>query len=333
MLSASAMLHGAGMGGSRAIGGTSEGHTLLEERLAEWHGKERAVIFSSGYVSNFETLSAIIGAIPDLVVFSDSLNHRSLIEGIRSSAKVRLVFKHNDLKDLENQLSNYGYEVPKLIVFESIYSMSADFAPIKKICDLADHYGALTFVDETHAIGTHGATGAGVCEEIGETRETFIQGVFGKSLGTLGGYVAGPETAMDYVRLHAPGYIFTTALPHAVIDATIKSLEIVQKESSLREKLRENSRSLKSELRKSGIKFIDESEHIIPVLIPGSDNVKIVAQKLFDNHGIYVQPIVFPSVAIGEERIRITAPPYRTQEQIKSFVSALQECLNPRKES
>ncbi|WP_271215378.1 5-aminolevulinate synthase [Streptosporangium carneum] len=321
--------HGTGSGGSRNIAGTSATHVELETRLAAWHGKERALIFSSGYVANFETLSTLISAIPDIVVFSDARNHRSLIEGILRTGCRKHVFPHNDLDALERALAEYGDDHPKLIVFESVYSMDGDVSPVGAICDLADRYNALTFVDETHAIGTIGPTGAGVCEELGEHRPTFVQGVFGKAVGTVGGYVAGPDGALDYVRSHAPGFIFTTALPQSSMDATLKGLDLVQEGDALRRRLMDNVRYLKGALRAAGIDFIDAESHLVPVMVPGAERVRRVSRRLLEEHGIYVTPINFPSVPRGTERFRVTVPPYRTPEQIDDFVAALRKSLAP----
>lgn len=323
----STALHGTGNGGSRNIAGTSTTHVELEQRLAAWHGKERALVFSSGYVANFETLSTLIAGIPEMVVFSDALNHRSLIEGIVRSGCKKVVFPHNDLQALEAALQEYDLDHPKLIVFESVYSMDGDSSPVSAVCDLAERYNALTFLDETHAIGVMGPTGAGLSEELGDHRATFVQGVFGKAIGTVGGYVAGPDVALDYVRSHAPGFIFTTALPQASMDATLRGLEIVQGGNDLRRDLMANARYLKQELRAAGIEFIDADSHLVPVMVPGSERVRRVSRRLFDEFGIYVQPINFPSVPRGTERFRVTAPPYRTKEQLDQFVGALKKCL------
>ncbi|MEU1311176.1 5-aminolevulinate synthase [Streptomyces cinnamoneus] len=322
----STALHGTGNGGSRNIAGTSTTHVELEARLAAWHGKERALIFSSGYVANFETLSTLLAAVPDMVVLSDSLNHRSLIEGIVRSRCEKVVFPHNDLVALEASLAAYG-DRPKMIVFESVYSMDGDCSPVSEILDLAERYGALTFLDETHAIGMMGPTGAGLSEALGDHRATFIQGVFGKAIGTVGGYVVGPDAALDFVRSTAPGFIFTTALPKAGMDATLRGLEIVQDGHDLRRDLMANASHLKERLRAEAIDFIDAESHLVPVMVPGSDRVRRISQRLFAEFGIYVQPINFPSVPKGGERFRVTAPPYRTFEQIDYFVSALKQCL------
>lgn len=325
----STVRHGTGNGGSRNIAGTSEAHVRLETELAAWHGKERALVFTSGYVANYETLSVLLKAVPEMVVFSDALNHRSLIEGIRATKNAKHVFPHNDLAELERLLASYEPARPKLIVFESVYSMDGDIAPISEICDLAERYNALTYLDETHAIGVNGPTGAGMCEEIDEHRPTFVQGVFGKAVGTTGGYVAGPDRTLDYVRSHAPGFIFTTTIPRSSLDATLRSLEIIRGEEGrrLRTELRENADRMRAELSAAGIDFIAAPTHLVPVLVPGGDRVKRVSRRLLDEFGIYVQPINYPSVPKGGERFRVTVAPFRTPEQISGFVEALKTCL------
>jgi 5-aminolevulinate synthase len=319
--------HGTGSGGSRNIAGTNAAHVELEERLAAWHEKERALVFSSGYSANFETLSTLLAAIPGLVVFSDANNHRSLIEGVRRSGAKKHVFAHNDGGDLEKALAAYPRETPKFIIFESVYSMDGDTSPVSEFCDLAERYNAITFLDETHAIGIKGETGAGLCEELGEHRPTFIQGVFGKSVGTLGGYVAGPDTALDYVRSHAPGFIFTTALPQATLAATLKGLDLIQKGADLRRELLEKVGYLKDALRTAGIEFIDADSHLVPVMVRGEDRVKRVSERMLDGFGIYLTPVNFPSVPRGAERFRVTVAPHRTPQQIDTFVTALRNVL------
>lgn len=325
----SVRLHGAGSGGSRNIAGNSVAHVELEERLAAWHAKERALLFSSGYVANFETLSTLISSIDGLVVFSDALNHRSLIEGIVRSTKAKHVFAHNDVAELEALLARYELERPKLIVFESVYSMDGDTSPIGAIFDLAERYQALTYLDETHAIGVRGATGAGLSEEREDTRATFVQGVFGKSIGTVGGYVAGPDAALDYVRSHAPGFIFTTALPQPCVDATLASLEIVQTSPELRAAVSRNVTEMKCELRARDIEFLDSDSHLVPVMVHGGEGERVrrVAEVMLERHDLYVQPINFPSVARGDERFRITVAPFRTQKQIVNFAECLRDSL------
>ncbi|MEY9849227.1 5-aminolevulinate synthase [Streptacidiphilus sp. MAP5-3] len=325
---ASTALHGTGTGGSRNIAGTSTTHVELERRLAAWHGKERALTFSSGYVANFETLSTLIAAIDDMVVFSDALNHRSLIEGIIRSGATKEVFAHNDLADLEEKLARYAPDRPKLIVFESVYSMDGDVSPASAIFDLAEKYHALTFLDETHSIGVRGATGAGLSEELGDHRATFVQGVFGKAIGTVGGYVAGPDAALDYVRSHAPGFIFTTAMPQAAMDATLRSLELVRAGTGMRAELNRKTALMKAELRARDVDFIDADSHLVPVMVPGGERVRRVSRALLEKHDIYVQPINFPSVARGGERFRVTVGPFRTEAQITHFAASMQQCLH-----
>ncbi|WP_236243957.1 5-aminolevulinate synthase [Streptomyces sp. CC210A] len=327
---ASTRRHGTGNGGSRNIAGTSEAHVELEARLAAWHRRPRALVFTSGYVANFETLTTLLAAEPDTVVFSDSLNHRSLIEGIRSVGNRRHIFPHSDVAALEELLAQYPVERPKLIVFESVYSMDGDVAPISRICDLAERYNAMTYLDETHAIGVNGPTGAGICEEIGEYRPTYVQGVFGKAVGTTGGYVAGPDTALDYVRSYAPGFIFTTTIPRSSLDATRRSLDVIQGEqgAEMRLRLKANAVRMRTALHRAGIDFIDAESHLVPVLVPGGERVKAVSRRLLDEFDIYVQPINYPSVAKGGERFRVTVAPFRTQEQIDGFVRALRTCLD-----
>ncbi|MFF0505741.1 5-aminolevulinate synthase [Streptomyces fimicarius] len=325
----STVQHGVGNGGSRNIAGTSETHARLERELAEWHGKERALVFNSGYVANFETLSVLLKALPDTVVLSDELNHRSLIEGIRATRNTRHVFAHSDLAALEELLAGYPLERPKLIVFESVYSMDGDIAPISEICDLAERYNALTYLDETHAIGVNGPTGAGICEEIGDHRATFVQGVFGKAVGTTGGYVAGPDDALDYVRSHAPGFIFTTTIPRSSLDATVRSLDIIGGDTGrlLRKTLRENADRMRAELARRDIDFIAAPTHLVPIIVPGGERVKQVSRRLLDEFDIYVQPVNYPSVPKGSERFRVTVQPFRTPEQIEGFAEAMRTCL------
>lgn len=326
---ASTLRHGTGNGGSRNIAGTSEAHVELEELLAQWHAKERALVFTSGYVANVETLSTLLRAEPEMMVFSDGLNHRSLIEGIRSVRNERRIFRHNDLADLEVALAEQPLDRPKLIVFESVYSMDGDVAPIREICDLAERYGAQTYLDETHAIGVSGLTGAGICEELGEHRITFVQGVFGKAVGTTGGYVAGPDIPLDYVRSHAPGFIFTTTIPRSSLDATLASLAVLRGSQGvrLRAELRGKAALMRGRLTAHGIDHIPAPSHLIPVLVPGGDRVKRVSRRLLEEFSIYVQPINFPSVPRGGERFRVTVAPFRTEEQIDRFVEALARCL------
>jgi 5-aminolevulinate synthase len=320
---------GVGSGGSRNISGSAKAHPDLERKFAEWHGKESALLFSSGYVANFETISSLRVALPDLVILSDRLNHRSLIEGIRRHRGETRIFEHNDLNHLRALLDACPRERPKLIVLESIYSMDADLGPVREVCDLAEEYGAMTYVDETHAVGMRGPDGAGLLAELGETRATFVQAVCGKALGTVGGYVAGPRHAVDYVRSTAPGFIFTTALPPAMVASTATALSIVRgpEGEALRGRLRENVALLKRLLTERGIPFLDHDSHFVPVLVSGAARVKAVATTLLAAHDIYVQPINAPSVPAGTERFRLAPGPFRTGAEIASFVDDLEHAL------
>ena len=322
-------VQGIGSGGSRNISGSAQAHPELEKQFAEWHGKESALLFSSGYVANFETISSLRVALPDLVIFSDRLNHRSLIEGIRRHRGETHIFEHNDLGHLRSLLESYPREQPKLIVLESIYSMDADLGPVREVCDLAEEYGAMTYVDETHAVGMRGPGGAGLLAELGETRATFVQAVCGKALGTVGGYVAGPRHAIDYVRSTAPGFIFTTALPPAMVASTSTALAIVRgpEGETLRARLRSNVALLKRLLTERGIPFLDHDSHFVPVLVPDAVRVKAVAHTLLAAHDIYVQPINAPSVPSGTERFRLAPGPLRTEAEIASFVDDLEHAL------
>jgi 5-aminolevulinate synthase len=320
---------GIGAGGSRNISGTAAAHTELERRIAQWHEKEAALLFSSGYVANFETLSSLRRAVPELVIYSDRLNHRSLIEGIRRHPGETHVFHHNDVGHLRSLLRAHDPDRPKLIVIESIYSMDADLGPVSVVCDLAEEFDALTYVDETHAVGVRGPRGAGLLAERGETRATFVQAVAGKALGTVGGYVAGPRDAIDFVRSTAPGFIFTTALPPAVVAGTDTALSIVQGVEGvrLRAALQRNVDLLKRLLSARAIPFLDHDSHFVPVLVPGARRVKAVAQMLMSADGIYVQPVNAPSVPEGTERFRLAPGPYRTAREISQFVDALDRAL------
>lgn len=326
---ASTLRHGTGNGGSRNIAGTSEAHVELETLLAGWHGKERALVFTSGYVANVETLTTLLRAEPDTMVFSDALNHRSLIEGVRASGNDKYIFGHNDLTDLELALAAQPLDRPKLIVFESVYSMDGDVAPISEICDLAERYNARTYLDETHAIGVSGPTGAGICEETGESRATFLQGVFGKAVGSTGGYVAGPDVPLDYVRSHAPGFIFTTTIPRCSLDAVLASLTVIRSSEGarIRRELHANADLMRRRLSEAGIAHVAAPTHLVPVLVPGGNRVKRISRRLLDEFSLYVQPINFPSVPKGGERFRVTVAPFRTEQQIQEFVEALAQCL------
>lgn len=318
---------GAGSGGSRNISGNSDAHIALEKRLAELYQRDSALVFNNGYLANTESLGTLINLFNNIKVYSDELNHRSIIEGLRKGKNEKYIFKHNDLKHLELGLSLEPYERPKIIIFESIYSMDGDLAPVAEIVRLAKKYNALTFIDETHSFGVFGEQGLGLIESQRVLGVDFIQGGFGKAVGTTGGFIVGDRDAVDCIRSLSPGFIFTTSLPPALIDATLASINIIVADNSRRNKLFYNVNLLKSTLRHYGITFIDAESHIVPIVIPGMARIREVSAALLRDHHIYVQPINFPSVPRGQERFRVTVTPDHTPEQIERFVVALKNVL------
>jgi 5-aminolevulinate synthase len=323
--------HGAGAGGTRNISGTSPLHVALEAELASLHGKEAALLFGSGYASNAAGLTAILESLPDFHVFSDARNHASMIAGMRQArGVVRHVWRHNDLEDLAVRLAAAPAGVPKLIAFESVYSMDGDTAPIGAICDLAGRYGALTYLDEVHAVGLYGATGAGLAERDGVAhRLDFIEGTLGKAFGALGGYIAGDADAIDYIRSVAGGLIFTTALPPAVVTAALESVRVVRREPALRAALAGRAAALKQALDEAGLPRLPSPSHIVPVPVPGAGACRAVAQRLLAEFDIYATPVDYPTVPRGEERLRLCATPFHTEAMIEALVGALQEVLQP----
>jgi 5-aminolevulinate synthase len=315
---------GAGAGGTRNIGGTNHVHVMLEKTLAELHEKESALLFSSAYVANEAALSTLASKIPNCLVLSDANNHASIIHGIRSSRAEKMVFPHNDVQALEALLKAQDPHRPKLIVFQSIYSMDGDFAPIAEICDLADKYGALTYIDEVHAVGLYGKTGAGICQMQGLAhRPTLVEGTFGKAYGLMGGYLAGPAHVIDFVRSFAPGFIFTTALPPSICAGALASVTYLMKSSQERERHQERVTAVKSALTQGGIHFFDSPSHIVPVIIGDAHACKQASQLLLNEYGIYIQPINYPTVPVGTERLRITVTPHHTDEMIDHLVTSL----------
>lgn len=316
---------GAGAGGTRNISGTTSYHVDLEQELAELHGKEAALLFTSGYVSNDATLSTLSKLFPDLWIFSDEQNHASMIEGIRRAKCERRIFRHNDVQHLEALINEAPAHVPKLIAFESVYSMDGDTAPIEQICDLAQAYGAMTYLDEVHGVGLYGPTGGGVAERDGVMhRVDFIEGTLAKAFGTMGGYVSGPRVAIDAIRSAASGFIFTTSLAPSVAAAALESVRIVRECPHLRDRLQERAERLKALLREAGLPVMSESTtHIVPLLVGDAARCKKISDILLERHGIYVQPINYPTVPVGTERLRITPSPFHDDTLMDHLLEAL----------
>jgi 5-aminolevulinate synthase len=317
---------GAGSGGTRNISGTTVYHKQLEAELADLHGKEAALLFTSAYIANDSTLSTLPKLFPGLVILSDSLNHASMIEGIRRNGGDKRIFNHNDLDDLRAQLMDLPANAPKLIAFESIYSMDGDFGPVEGICDLADEFGALTYIDEVHAVGMYGPRGAGIAERDGlMARIDIINGTLAKAYGVMGGYIATSATMADAVRSYAPGFIFTTSLPPAVAAGAATSVAYVKTAQHLRDAQQTAAAELKSRLKALGLPVIDHGSHIVPVHVGDPVKCKMLSDKLLQDHGIYVQPINFPTVPRGTERLRFTPSPLHGPSEIDALVDALDQ--------
>ncbi len=315
---------GAGSGGTRNISGTNHYHVLLERELCYLHQKESALLFNSGYLANQATLSTLGKKLPNCIFFSDEKNHSSMIQGIKNSGANKVIFKHNDLLDLEKNLKKFSHFDSKIIVFESVYSMDGDFAPISEICKLAKKYNALTFLDEVHAVGIYGHRGAGVAERDGVMNKIdILQGTLAKAFGVIGGYVTGKKETIDFIRSFSSGFIFTTSLPPCVAAGAYSSIRHLKFSSFEREKLFNVVKDLKILLKKNNIPFLDNESHIIPVVIGDPILCKKASQILLDQFKIYVQPINFPTVPKGKERLRITASPQHTSKMIKELVHAI----------
>jgi 5-aminolevulinate synthase len=315
---------GAGSGGTRNISGTHHLHLELEHELADLHGKEAALLFTSGYVANSATLSTIGRLLPGCIILSDQLNHASMIDGIRQSGCERHIFKHNDMIHLEELLQWTPPDQPKLIAFESIYSMDGDIAPLEQICDLAERYGAMTYVDEVHAVGLYGAQGGGICERDGQShRLTVIEGTLAKAFGCMGGYIAGSGRLVDAVRCCAPGFIFTTSLPPAIVGAALASVRYVRHHAELRHQHQSRARQLRELLAAAGLPVVPSETHIVPVHIGCPVRAKQICDLLLAEHGIYVQPINYPTVPRGTERLRLTPSPAHGDVLMHRLVSAL----------
>ncbi len=317
---------GAGAGGTRNISGTNRHHVALEAELADLHDKEAALIFTSGWISNLASLGTLGKLLPDCAIFSDALNHNSMIEGIRRSGAERFIFKHNDVADLERQLKLIAHDRPKIIAFESVYSMDGDIAPIAAICDLAERYGALTYLDEVHAVGMYGATGGGIAQRDGVgDRITLIEGTLAKAFGVMGGYVAGPALLIDVIRSFADSFIFTTSLcPHLAAGA-LAAIRQLKADPSLRERQQANATRLKSLLHAAGFTLSRTESHLVPVLVGDAHLCRAMSKYLLERHQIYVQPINYPTVSVGQERLRITPTPAHSEGDIRALVTALVE--------
>src|SRR5712672_2894154 len=315
---------GAGTGGTRNISGTNWQHVQLETELAALHSKEGGLIFTSGWISNLAALGTLGRLMPGCAIFSDALNHNSMIEGIRRSGAERFIFRHNDVTHLDELMSSVAPERPKLVCFESVYSMDGDIAPIAEICDVAEKHGAITYLDEVHAVGLYGPRGGGIAEQQGVAhRVTLIEGTLAKAFGVMGGYVAGPALLMDVIRSFADSFIFTTSLcPHLAAGA-LAAVRHLKAHPAERVRQRENVGRLKAMLRAADMPVPDTPSHILPLMIGDAHLCRRTSELLLEDHDIYIQPINYPTVAHGQERLRITPTPYHTEAHMRSLVDAL----------
>jgi 5-aminolevulinate synthase len=317
---------GAGSGGTRNISGTTVYHKRLEWELADLHGKESALLFTSAYIANDATLSTLPKLFPGLIIYSDELNHASMIEGVRRNGGAKRIFKHNDIGHLRELLAADDPAAPKVIAFESVYSMDGDFGPIKEICDLADEFGALTYIDEVHAVGMYGPRGAGVAERDGlMDRIDIINGTLAKAYGVMGGYIAASAKMCDAVRSYAPGFIFTTSLPPAVAAAAAASVAHLKTDQELRDKHQTQAKILKTRLKAMGLPIIDHGSHIVPVIVGDPVHTKKLSDMLLEQFGIYVQPINFPTVPRGTERLRFTPSPVHGPKEMDTLIRGMDQ--------
>ena len=317
---------GAGSGGTRNIGGNTHYHIQLEEELADLHGKEGALLFTSGYVSNDATLSTLAKILPGCVIFSDELNHASMIAGIRNSGAEKKVWRHNDLEHLEQLLSETDPEVPKLIAFESVYSMDGDVAPIHAVCDLADKYNALTYIDEVHAVGMYGPRGGGISDrDEAAHRIDIIEGTLGKAFGVMGGYIASDRNIIDVIRSYAPGFIFTTSLSPVLVAGVLASVRHLKGSAVEREGQQAAAATLKAMLAEAGLPVMAGDTHIVPVMVGDPVKAKKISDILLAEYGVYVQPINYPTVPRGTERLRFTPGPAHTPAMMRELTEALAE--------
>lgn len=319
-------VRGSGAGGTRNIGGNTHQHVQLEQELASLHGKESALLFTSGYISNLAALGTLASNIPDIIVFSDEKNHASMIEGIRQSRAEKVIFPHNQLKTLEAELKKAGAR-PKLIAFESVYSMDGSIGEMEGFCDLAEQYGALTYVDEVHAVGLYGREGAGKSQELGlSDRLDFIEGTLAKAFGCLGGYVAGDNIMIDWIRSKASAFIFTTSLPPYIAAGALASVQHLRNSQQERGMLHERASTLRQRFKIAKLPVVHAQTHIVPLVIGDAIKTKQVSNRLLEKHSIYVQAINYPTVSRGSERLRFTPTPLHTDEHIDHLIDALEEC-------
>ena len=315
---------GVGAGGTRNISGTNHNHVCLEGELADLHGKQAALLFTSGYVANMTALSTLAARLPNCIVYSDERNHASMIEGIRHSRAEKHIFRHNDPKHLESLLNESPKECARLVAFESVYSMDGDIAPIGDICDVAHRHGAFTYLDEVHAVGMYGPEGAGVAAEHGVSEQVdVVQGTLAKAFGTLGGYIAGSIDLVDFVRSHGSGFIFTTALPPCIAAAALASVRIVRASDGLRHRHRAIVHELKRRLEDAGLPLMPSVSHIVPLLVGDPKQCRQISDALLAEHAIYLQPINYPTVPRGTERLRITPSPAHDKSDLDQLVAAL----------